>query len=76
MEFETGAPNLTTAFDDNVSFFVISSNLTIHLSLFLAVCGATCFVCNFRNPCTITAPKRRKKNGKGVGYTYIVERSF
>ena len=21
MEFETGAPNLTTAFDDNVSFF-------------------------------------------------------
>ena len=26
MEFETGAPNLTTAFDDNVSFFVISSN--------------------------------------------------
>ena len=52
MEFETGAPNLTTAFDD-VSFFVISSNLTIHLSLFLAVCGVTCFVCNFRNPCTV-----------------------
>ena len=64
MEFETGAPNLTTAFDDNVSFFVISSNLTIHLSLFLAVCGVTCFVCNFRNPCTISAPKRRKKNEK------------
>ena len=67
MEFETGAPNLTTAFDD-VSFFVISSNLTIHLSLFLAVCGVTCFVCNFRNTCTISAPKRRKKNGKGVRY--------
>ena len=64
MEFETGAPNLTTAFDDNVSFFVISSNLTIHLSLFLAVCGATCFVCNFRNPCTISAPKHRKKTEK------------
>ena len=47
-------------------FFVISSNLTIRLSLFLAVCGVTCFVCNFRNPCTISAPKRRKKNGKGV----------
>ena len=69
MEFETGAPNLTTAVDDNVSFFVISSNLTIYLSLFLAVCGGTCFVCNFRNPCTISAPKRRKKNGKGVRYS-------
>ena len=66
MEFETGAPKLTTAFDDNVSFFVISSNLTIHLSLFLAVCGVTCFMCNFRNPCTISAPKRRKKKTEKV----------
>ena len=70
MEFETGAPNLTTAFDDNVSFFVISSNLTIHLSLFLAVCGVTCFVCNFRNPCTISAPKRRKKRKRCSIYLY------
>ena len=70
MEFETGAPNLTTAFDDNVSFFVISSNLTIHLSLFVAVCGVTCFVCNFRNPCTISAPKRRKKRKRCWIYLY------
>ena len=66
MEFETGAPNLTTAVDNNVSFFVISSNLTIYLSLFLAVCGGTCFVCNFRNPCIISAPKRRKKKTEKV----------
>ena len=52
MEFETGAPKNC------------SSNLTIHLSLFLAVCGVTCFVCNFRNPCTISAPKRKKKTEK------------
>ena len=64
MEFETGAPNLTTAFDDNVSFFCYLEQFTIHLSLFLAVCGVTCFVCNFRNPCTISAPKRRKKTEK------------
>ena len=24
LEFETGAPSLTTAFDDNVSFFLLS----------------------------------------------------
>ena len=26
-------------------------------------------MCNFRNPCIISAPKRRKKNGKGVRYS-------
>ena len=69
MEFETGAPNLTTSVDDNVSFFVISSNLTIHLSIFLAVCVGTCFGYNFRNPCTISAPKRRKKTEKVLDIT-------